>query len=503
MDCEVVVVGAGIGGLTVASLLAQRGVDVCVLERESQVGGCAASFEKFGYRFESGNGLYTGWKTDGIHARIFAQLPVPAPETWLLEPSYAVRLPDGSQVSLTANLEDFNRDLARAFPECTEAAISFYRKLTSIGSALEQIIEKTPGVLASSPSRKAVSLATHGVTGIQILRHASDETLKHLEGVSRRFRRFIDIQLQTLAQGDSSQVSYLYASLALANAREGMFGIRGGAATLAERLADSIKLSGGRVRLNSPVLRLSYDSRGEATGVDLLSGETVQASRAIISNLTIWDTYGKLVGLNRSPAPVRKQLRGLRGWGAYLVYAGMEEAAAETLPERILSLTDWQQDVAYDPEPAQLVISVAPQFDPRAPAGKRAVTVHAFTDVDQWFTFHRDETELEGADQRMLDAVWERLHKAVPELGSSIEVIDTVTPRGFYDQTRRKLGMVGGLPVTPSFFWESEPPFLTSLPNLFIVSDTTTPGGVAGASTAALDLANHIADSPNILLDSP
>jgi C-3',4' desaturase CrtD len=492
MDCEVVVVGAGIGGLTVAALLAQRGVNVCVLERESQVGGCAGTYEKFGYSFEPGNGLYTGWNADDIHARIFAQLPVAQPETRLLEPSYVVRLPDGSQISLTSNVTEFEQELARVFPECSEAAISFYRKLTSIGSVLKQVVDKSPSFPGSSPSRKAVSLATHGTTGIQILRYASDVTLKHLEGVSMRFRRFIDVQLQTLAQGDSSQVSYLFASLILTKAREGLFGIQGGAASLAERLAESIKLSGGRVRLNSPVLRLSYNSRGEATGVDLLSGESVQASRALISNLTVWDTYGKLVGLNRSPAPIRKQLSGLRGWGAYLVYAGMEEAAAETLPEHILSLTDWQEIADYEPEPAQLVIAIAPQWDPRAPASKRAVTIHAFTDVDQWFTFHRDETELEVADQRMLEAVWERLHKAVPELGSSIEVIDTVTPRAFYDQTRRKLGMVGGLPVSPSFFWDRGPAFLTSLPNLFMVSDTASPGGLAGVSKAGLVLANHL-----------
>ena len=42
-------------------------------------------------------------------------------------------------------------------------------------------------------------------------------------------------------------------------------------------LAESIKRSGGNVRLNSPVLRLSYDEAGRASGVDLLSGERVFA----------------------------------------------------------------------------------------------------------------------------------------------------------------------------------------------------------------------------------
>jgi len=492
MDCEVAVVGGGIGGLTVAALLSQRGVDVCLLERESQLGGCTASVAKFGYTFECSDGLYTGWTDGDIHSRIFAALPVDPPETRLLHPGYVVRLPDGSSVSVTADLGEFENELVRVFPECREPALAFYRRLSAISATLRNILDSNPSFLSSSSTRKALSLATHGPTGLQILKHAKDTTSQHLNEASTRFRRFIDIQLQTLAQGDSSQVSYLYSSLALINPG-GMFAIRGGAAGLATRLGESITRSGGKVRLNSPVLRLSYNSAGEAQGVDLLSGETVRASRAVVSNLTIWDTYGKLIGLNRTPTAIRKQMNALRGWGAYLVYAGVEEAAAAALPgDRLLELTAWQEDSDYDPEAAQLTVATAPAWDPRAPEGKRAVTIHTFTDVDRWFTFHRDETEHEETDQQMLEVVWQRLHKALPELGSGIEVIDTATPRTYYDQTRRKLGMVGGIPVTPELFWESDPAHVTSLPNVFLVSDTSSPGGVAGVSKAALVLADHL-----------
>src|SRR5215210_8308564 len=98
MTHEVVVVGAGIGGLTCAALLAARGVDVCVLERESQGGGCAVAFERFGYEFETTAGLYAGWGADEIHARVFAELRTPAPEARRLAPAYVVRLPDMTEV---------------------------------------------------------------------------------------------------------------------------------------------------------------------------------------------------------------------------------------------------------------------------------------------------------------------------------------------------------------------------------------------------------------------
>jgi prolycopene isomerase len=408
-------------------------------------------------------------------------------------PTYVVRLPDQSEIAVGGDSEQFEQNLRNAFPECAEIAVEFYRKIATIGKALRHALQRTPEFLSASKSRRALTLLPEGRVAGDILMSGQQSALAHLDGASLRFRRFIDVQLQSFAQGSSAQVSYLRAALALSAPLNGMFAIRGGAAALADRLAESIKQSGGKIRLDTPVLRLSYNPSGAAVGVDLLSGETVTASKAIVSNLTLWDTYGKLVGLNRIPGEIRKQLNGLRGWGAYLLYLSIEEEAAKSLgSNHVLSLTDWQEDQNYDPRASQLFFAAAPSWDPRAPEGKRAVTVHAFTDVDDWFTFHKDETELEEKDQQMLELCWARLHAAMPELGSTVEVIDTANPRGFYDLTRRKLGMVGGIISSPESFWLNRPDYLTSLSNLFIVSDTTSADGIAGLTRSAWALANKL-----------
>jgi phytoene dehydrogenase-like protein len=493
MDFEVVVVGGGIGGLTVAALLAQRGVNVCVLERERQVAGCAAPFEKFDHSFESGYGLYSGWNEEEIHQRVFSELPVDPPEVRVCEPPYVVRLPDVSEIALISNQDDFEASLRQGFPECAEKAVKFYRDITEVGAALRRALRRTPELLSASRSRRGFALLPEGRLAAKILKSEAHATLEYMEGTSLRFRRFIDVQLQTFAQAGSAEVSYLQAALALSAPRAGLWSMRGGAGALADSLAQSIKQSGGRIRLNTPVLRLAYDSAGVAVGLDLLSGERVTASKAIVSNLTLWDTYGKLVGLNRTSTEIRKRLKTLRGWGAYLLYLSLDETSgASSIPDHVLSLADWHETSAYNPENNQLMFAATPAWDRRAPSGKRAVTVHAFTDVDDWFTFHNDETELEIKDQQMLEQCWQRLHAAMPELGSAAEVIETVTPRSFYETTRRKLGMVGGIiPPTPAF-WLSEPNYKTSLTNLFIISDTTSLGSLEGLARDAWLLANHL-----------
>jgi len=338
---DVIVVGSGIGGLTVAALLSARGMNTCLLERQSQVGGCIARVEFGGYDFEPGMGLYTSFGPGGIYEKLFSQLPVEPPQATLLTSSYVIRQADGTDIISTT---------------------------------------------------------------------------------------------------------------------DDLYSIAGGPAVLAERLAESIKTSGGSVRLNSPVLRLAYDESGRATGVDLLSGERVFAKRAIVSNLTVWDTYGKLVGLNRTPPEIKKHLNTLRGRGAYVVYASIAESAVARLPSERMLIKDSAGE-----------FTMAISSNQTAPPGTRPVTFQTETDVESWFTYQSSEEDYEEWDQAALEAFWSRLHAALPELGGDVEVIETANPRTFYDLTRRKLGMVLGI--------EGTSPALnnrTCLPNLFIIGDTVS-----------------------------
>ncbi len=336
---DVVVVGGGIGGLTVAALLSARGLNTCLLERQSQVGGCIARVEFSGYDFEPGMGLYTSFGAGEVYDALFSQLPVAAPEVFPITSPYILRRVDKTDVTI-----------------------------------------------------------------------ATDD----------------------------------------------LYSIAGGTATLAERLAESIKQSGGNLRLNSPVLRLAYDEAGRATGIDLLSGERVFAKKAIVSNLTIWDTYGKLIGLNRTPAEIKKHLSTLHGTGVYVVYAGIEEPAVARLPGQRMRVEDSEGEFTF------AISSGA------APRGKRAVTFTTRTEIDSWFAYQSSEEDYEEWDQSALETFWNRLHAALPELGSDIEVIETANPRTYYDSTRRKLGMVLGVDEPVSVGNQ------TSLPNVFMVGDTVT-----------------------------
>jgi phytoene dehydrogenase-like protein len=335
---------------------------------------------------------------------------VDVPKPSLLTKPYVVRLADGTDVRLREG-DAFLDELSSAFPECGDQAIAFYR----------------------------------------------EPRLEHLKAASPRFQSFIDGQLRAFLHASIDQCDFASAIATLQRVRGPLYEIEGGPATLAERLAESIGKSGGTVRLNTPVLRLAYDTSGAAAGVDLLSGETVAARRAIVSNLTIWDTYGKLIGLNRTPAEIKKQLSMLHGTGVYVVYASIEETAVARLPAERMRVEDGEGE-----------FTLAISSSAIAPEGKRGVTFTTRTEIDSWFAYQSSEEDYEEWDQEALEQFWKRLHAALPELGGDIEIIETANPRTYYDSTRRKLGMVLGVNEAVSVG------HATSLPNVFMVGDTVT-----------------------------
>jgi len=157
----------------------------------------------------------------------------------------------------------------------------------------------------------------------------------------------------------------------------------------------------------------------------------------------------------------------------------------------VLSITDSADQFSAS---SPFMFSATPEWDVRAPVGKRAVTVWTQTDAEAWFTFHNNAEELETQDQETLETWWSMIHRCLPELGSGVEVIETETPQGHYQRTRRRLGMVGGFAQSLNDAGANPFGHKTPLPGLYMVGDTVFPGqGLASVSYSALLIASELA----------
>lgn len=92
---DVVVVGAGIAGLSAAALLAKAGLGVHLLEAHHQSGGCAGTFRRGPYTFDVGATQVAGLEPGGSHRRLLEHFQLPLPAATPLDPACVVDLGDG------------------------------------------------------------------------------------------------------------------------------------------------------------------------------------------------------------------------------------------------------------------------------------------------------------------------------------------------------------------------------------------------------------------------
>ena len=73
---KVIIIGAGLGGLVCAALLAKEGLDVTVVEKNQRVGGCLQSYRRDNAIFDTGMHIFGGMHEGGNIRRIFDYLGV-------------------------------------------------------------------------------------------------------------------------------------------------------------------------------------------------------------------------------------------------------------------------------------------------------------------------------------------------------------------------------------------------------------------------------------------
>lgn len=114
---RIVIIGAGIGGLTAGALLAHRGYQVLVVDGAIVPGGCASTFKRKGFTFDVGATQVAGLEPGGIHHRIFTELGIDLPEAKPCDPACAVYLPGETQpINVWRDPQKWKAEREQQFP---------------------------------------------------------------------------------------------------------------------------------------------------------------------------------------------------------------------------------------------------------------------------------------------------------------------------------------------------------------------------------------------------
>jgi phytoene desaturase len=469
---RVVVVGAGLSGLSAALYLAGRGRNVTVVERGAVPGGRVGRADIAGYRIDTGPTVLT--MPDIIDDALSAVGDTLTNHLELLpvHPAYRAMFADGSSLQVHTEPEAMVAEIER-FAGPREA--DDYLRLRSWLTRLYQTeFDGFIGANFDSP----LSLLTP-----QLARLVALGGFRRWEKAMRRFladdRLLRVFTFQALYAGVPPQSALaVYAVIAYMDTIAGVYFPRGGMRSLPDAMAAAATAAGVEIIYESTVSELER-SGSRVTAVRTETGQRIAAD-AVVLTTELPDTY-RLLG--RTP---RRLLKLRPAPSAVVAHVGCRAVGDDVGHHTIVFGDAWKQTfgdiidhgrVMRDPS---LLVTRPTASDPSlAPPGRDLLYVLAPAPNT---AVGRVDWDASGSAyvEEMLGAVTERL----PQLGDDLELLHAVTPADWSRQ-----GMAAGTPFALAHTFSQTGPFrpantVRGVENVVLAGSSTVPG--VGVPTAVL-----------------
>lgn len=466
---RVVVIGAGVGGLSAAARLARQGFEVEVFEKGAGPGGRCGQLAFDGFTFDTGPTLLL---MPEVLEETFAAAGRKVSDYLELtrcDPNYRIHFRDGSDISFSTDLVHMVRELERFEPGSFRRYLAFLsvgreQYQTSLERFVGRNFDNVMQFIAPSNLRKIFAVKAHRRMYREVSRYFRDERLRAA------------LTFQTMYLGISPFESpAVYGLLPFSELAIGIWFTRGGLHAIPRALERVGAEHGVRFHYRTAVKQILVEN-GRATGVLLENGERIDADHVLCNADLPW-AYRNLI--DPAHSRLRRADRLKFTSSAFMLYLGVRRRRPELAHHNVIFGGDYRG--SFDdifrrmrvPDDPSFYVNAPARTDPSlAPEGKDSIYVlvpvpHRHPGID-W----KEEAP------RVRRKIFHRLASlGLADLERDVEAERQFTPDDYEQQLNLERGSAFGL--SHNFFQVG--PFRPAnqdrrIRNLFFVGASTQPG---------------------------
>jgi phytoene dehydrogenase-like protein len=510
-EYDAVLIGSGVNSLACAALLARAGWRVCVLERNDWLGGAIKTEELTdpGFHHDVFSAWHPLWVGGAAHAELGAELAERGLEYLNTELPTATAFPDDRSAFLLRTTEANSEELGPEWPDVLER---FLPNADLAFGVLGTELWSPAGLsLAAKTMRRLGRAGALAFLGDVL--QSSRDWLETTFASERAHGVLAPWVLHTGLGPDQAASGFMTQVIAVAVQEGGMPVPRGGGSRLAEALVQLIRDHGGVCETDRDVERVLVRS-GRAVGVRLTDGETIEAERAVVANVTPTQLHERLLADADVPVPARDGARRFRyGRSEMQIHYALSEPPRWDGDERLagtaivhvtpgldgVSRAVNEADRGLLPAEATIVVGQPLTLDPsRAPDGRGLLWVQLQElpwrikgDAAGWLDVGGGEWT-DALRERYADRIQARLASHISNLESSILKRVVLGP---HDLQRANVNLRhgdpygGALALDQNFLWRpfgGSPGHATAVERLWQIGASTWPGPGLGAGSGTI-----------------
>lgn len=458
---DVIVIGAGIGGLTSAALLSKAGFSVCVLEKEPRVGGYLAGFRRKHFVFDTAIHWLNQYGPEGILDKLFNAIGSDHPKA---VEQQRIRRYKGEDFDylLTNNPDEMRDQLIRDFPDEKKGIERFFLKARRIGQSFKnynRIFRSEETMSFFQKLKNKFRMLDFAIPFIPYLTYSGEKGLK--KGLNRFFK---NPKLHQVFSGEQELLGCLI-PLGWSYFHDFQSPPKGGSQVIPQWLQYVINYYQNPICLQCQVKEI-FVEKSRSTGLSFEHrGKLHQLkSKYIVAACDIETLYEQMLPPHAVPENLKKKLKKADLYSSSITVSIALDCPAESLGfnEELVHLVDENQLFADqsggDPRRSEISI-LAPSMRDKslAPENQGTLTLYMPASMDyenEW------NTRLDNSGKRIRGEAYQQLKKDVadiligrveqklaPGLRSHILFYEVATPVTHWRYTGNKNGtMMGARP---------------------------------------------------------